>query len=113
MKLYETLPEAQLQGPVIQSIVSLTNSLVVKMLTSLVSTCIISDSQVCFAEKMWVHEAIHIFFSKNIGIYAIFNDKNFNDLLTNDIVSFEQLGPEKGFGGSVICIRCRIYLLRE
>ena len=33
------------------------------------------------------------FFSKNIGIYAIFNDQSFNDTLTNDIVSFEQLGP--------------------
>ena len=28
------------------------------------------------------------FFSKNISVYAIFNDT-----LTNDIVSFEQLGP--------------------
>ena len=26
-------------------------------------------------------------------MYAIFNDQNFNDTLTNDIVSFEQLGP--------------------
>ena len=25
---------------------------------------------------------------------AIFNDQSFNDTLTNDIVSFEQLGPE-------------------
>ena len=33
------------------------------------------------------------FFSKNISIYAIFNDQSFNDLLTKDIVSFEQLGP--------------------
>ena len=33
------------------------------------------------------------FFSKNISIYAIFNDQSFNDTLTNDIVSFEQLGP--------------------
>ena len=34
------------------------------------------------------------FFSKNI-IYAIlFHDQSFNDMLTNDIVSFEQLGPE-------------------
>ena len=28
-----------------------------------------------------------------MSIYAIFNDKNFNEKLTNDIVSFEQLGP--------------------
>ena len=33
------------------------------------------------------------FFSKNISIYGIFNDQSFNDMLTNDIVSFEQLGP--------------------
>ena len=33
------------------------------------------------------------FFSKNISVYAIFNDQSFNDTLTNDIVSLEQLGP--------------------
>ena len=33
------------------------------------------------------------FFSKNSSVYAIFNDHSFNDRLTNDIVSFEQLGP--------------------
>ena len=33
------------------------------------------------------------FFSKNISVYAIFNDQSFNDTLTNDIVSFDQLGP--------------------
>ena len=32
-----------------------------------------------------------IFFSKNISIFAIFNDKSFKDTLTNDIISFEQL----------------------
>ena len=51
-----------------------------------------------FAEKMWVAfanaKATHIFFSKNISIYAIFNDQSFNDTLTNDVVSFEQLGPD-------------------
>ena len=26
-------------------------------------------------------------------MYAIFNDQSFNDLLTNDIISFERLGP--------------------
>ena len=35
------------------------------------------------------------FFSKNISIYAIFNDQSFNDTLTNNIYSFEQLGPDK------------------
>ena len=33
-------------------------------------------------------------FSKNISICYIFNNQSFNDTLTNDIVSFEQLGPE-------------------
>ena len=33
------------------------------------------------------------FFSKNISVYAIFNDQSFNDTLTNDIVIFEQLSP--------------------
>ena len=32
------------------------------------------------------------FFSKNISIYAIFNDQNFNNTLTNDVVSS---GPRK------------------
>ena len=34
------------------------------------------------------------FFSKDISVYAIFNDQSFNEMLTNDIVSSEQLGPE-------------------
>ena len=34
------------------------------------------------------------FFSKNISIYAIFNDQRFNEVLTNDMVSLnKQLGP--------------------
>ena len=55
------------------------------MLTVLVDT--LSNSQVVFAVK-----ATHIFFSKNISVYAIFNDQSFNDTLS--IVSFEQLGPD-------------------
>ena len=34
------------------------------------------------------------FFSKNISVYAIHNDQSFNDRLTNNMVSFEQLGPD-------------------
>ena len=33
------------------------------------------------------------FFSKNISLYAVFDDQNFNDTLNNDITSFDQLGP--------------------
>ena len=75
------------QGQVVQSIVSLTSSLAVKMLTVLVSTIPISQ---VFLIKC---KSYSYFFSKNIIIYAIFNDQSFNDRLTND-VSFEQLGPD-------------------
>ena len=49
---------------------------------------------------MWVAfanaKATHIFSAKNIThVYAIFNDQSFNDTLTNNIISFEQLGPGK------------------
>ena len=62
----------------------------VKMLTVLVST--ISNSQVFLLKKCECKSYSH-FFSKNIIVYAIFIDPSFNDTLTNDIVSFEQLGP--------------------
>ena len=62
----------------------------VKMLTVLVST--ISNSQVFLLKKCECKSYTH-FFSKTISIYAIFNDQTFNDTLTNDIVTFEQLGP--------------------
>ena len=43
---------------------------------------------------MWVAfvnaNATHIFFSKNISVYVMFNDPSFNDTLT----SFEQLGTD-------------------
>ena len=82
-------------GPVVQSVVSLMSMLVGKMLTVLVST--VSNTQVFFAEKnvssFCKCKSYSHFFSKNISVYAIFNDQSFNDTLTNDIVSFEQLGP--------------------
>ena len=34
-------------------------------------------------------KATHIFFSKNISIYAIFNGQSSNDMLTNNVNSFE------------------------
>ena len=44
-------------------------------------------------EKLLQMQKILTFLSKNIGIYAVFNDQSFKDSLANDIVSFEQLGP--------------------
>ena len=40
-----------------------------------------------------MQELLTFFFCKNISIYAVLNDQSFNDTLTKDIVSFEQLGP--------------------
>ena len=58
----------------------------VKILTVLVST--MSNSLVFLLTK---------FFSKNSSIDVLFNDQSFNDTLSNDIVSFEQLGPDNIF----------------
>ena len=50
---------------------------------------------------MWVAfanaKATLIFFSKNNSVYAVFNDQSFNATLTNDILSFEQLGSDLYF----------------
>ena len=63
-------------GPVVQSIVSLMSSLVVKMLTFLVGK--ISNSHVLFAENV-KSKSYSYFFSKHISVYAIVNDQSFND----------------------------------
>ena len=69
-------------GPVVQSVVSLTSSLRVISLTVLADS--IYNIMIFFAEKMWVAFALHIWLSLDV---------NFNVLLTNDVISFEQLGP--------------------
>ena len=63
------------QGPVVQSVVSLMGSLRVISLTVLV-------------------ESYSHFFSKKFQHIRVSLDVNFNESLTNDIVSFEQLGPD-------------------
>ena len=39
-------------------------------------------------------KATHIFFSQKFQYICVSLDVNFNESLTNDIVSFEQLGPD-------------------
>ena len=82
-------------GPVVQSIVSLTSSLVVKNVNC--SSKYNIEFMGIFAEKnvssLCKCKSYSHFFSKNISVYAIFNYQSFNDTLTNDIISFEQLGP--------------------
>ena len=72
---------------------SLTSSLVVKISTLLVST--ISDTQICLLKNVSSFCKSHFCFSKNISPYKY--DQSFNDTITNDIVSFEHLGPEFHF----------------
>ena len=46
---------------------------------------------------MWVAFAVQkllTFFQQKISAHLISLDVNFNESLTNDVVSFEQLGPE-------------------
>ena len=68
-------------GPVVQSVVSLTSLLRVISLTVLADS--IYNILIFFVEN---------FFSKKFQHICISLDVNFNESLTNDIVSFEQLG---------------------
>ena len=52
------------------------------------------------------------FFSKHIySLYAIFNIQSFNDTLTNDIVSSEQLGPESDLISGILLYFAFLVLL--
>ena len=67
----------------------------VKMLTVLVSS--ISNSQVFLLKNVSSFckcKSYSHFFSKNISVYAIFNEQSFNYTFTNNIISFEQRGPD-------------------
>ena len=82
-------------GPVVQSVVSLTSLLRVIWLTVLAGS--IYNILIFFAEKMWVAFALQklltFFSAKKFQHICISLDENFNESLTNDVVSFEQLGP--------------------
>ena len=82
-------------GPVVQSVVSLTSSLRVISLTVLADS--IHNILIFFAEKKNVSsfcKSYSHFFSKTFQHICVSLDVNFKESLTNDIVSFEQLGPE-------------------
>ena len=53
-------------------------------------------------------KATHIFFSKKFQHICVSLDVNFNESLTNNVVSFEQLGSGKKIRNSVIkeCTVC-------
>ena len=84
------------QGPVVQSVVSLTSSLRVISLTVLADS--IYNILIFFAEKMRVAFALQkllTFFQQKFQHICVSLDVNFNESLTNDILSFEQLGPDQ------------------
>ena len=65
-------------------------------------------------------KATHIFFSKKFQYICVSLDVNFNESLTNDVVSFEQLGPGFELGmfrtnyhgpKDVRAIEVRLYIL--
>ena len=93
MTVREEIVKPRSSVPVVQSIISLTSSLVVKMLNVLVST--ISNSQLFLLKNVSSFckcKSYSHFFSKNSSVYVIFNYQSFNDTLTNNIISFEHLG---------------------
>ena len=93
LSLHTSLKGSEHQGPVVQSVVSLTSSLRVISLTVLADS--IYNILKFFAEKMWVLEKSYSqLFSKKFQHICDTLDVNFNEFLTNDVVSFEQLGPE-------------------
>ena len=72
------------QGPVVQSVVSLTSSLRVISLT------VLEDP----IYNILIFLLLVHFFSQKFQHICVSLDVNFNESLTNDVVSFEQLGPE-------------------
>ena len=93
---YRRITHVRGQGPVVQSVVSLTSSLRVISLTVLADS--IYNIQIFFAEKnvssFCTAKSYSHFFSKKFQHICVSLDVNFNESLTNDVVSFEQLGPD-------------------
>ena len=81
----------KVQGPVVQSVVSLTSSLRVILLTVLADS--MHNILIFYCGKMTA-EATHIFSAKKIHHICVSLGVNFNEPLTNDVVSFVQLGPD-------------------
>ena len=84
-----------LLGPVVQSVVSLTSSLRVTSLTVLADS--ICNILIFFAKKKgegFALQKLLTFFEQKFQHICVSLNVNFNESLTNDIVSFEQLGTD-------------------
>ena len=55
-------------------------------------------------------KATHIFFSKKFQNICVSLDVNFNESLTNDVISFEQLGPDSENSADLVCLSKSLYL---
>ena len=78
-------------GPVIQSVVSLTSSLRVILLTALADS--IHNILIFVAEKnVSSYQNVLTFLQQTISAYLRITRLRFNESLTTDIVSFEELG---------------------
>ena len=86
-----TNKESKLQGLVVQSVVSLTSSLKVIPLTVLAD--LIHNNLIFFCWKNVSSFCTAKAENFSIFAYIVSLDVNFNESLTDDIVSFEQLGP--------------------
>ena len=84
------------QDPVVQSIVSLTISLRHKFVKQISAK--LTNTLLFFAEKKKCENPLQCkgfshFFNKNSSVFVIILVFDFKETLTNDVVSFEQLGP--------------------
>ena len=84
------------QGPVVQSIVSLTSSLSGQLVKCFMT---LQPKTLIFCVEKW-EKLLHCksfshFFNKKYWHILDINVWNFNETLTNDVVSFEQPGPDR------------------
>ena len=100
-RITEAKQKSNILGPLVQSIVCLMSSLRVISLTVLADS--IYNILIFFAEKnvssFCTAKALHCksdshFFGKKFQNICVSLDVNFNESLTNDVVSFEQLGHD-------------------
>ena len=81
-------------GPVVQSIVSLTSLLMTNQLAVLAK--VFSNTMIFLLQNVSSFcnaKATHIYAAKNIKVFAIFQDRNFNITLANNFVKFWTNGP--------------------
>ena len=90
-------PLVGLQGPVVQSVVSLMSLLRVISINCFSGFNIQYSDIFCWKNVRSFCKSYSHFFSKKFQHICVSLDVDFNESLTNDVVSFEQLGPGMHF----------------